>query len=352
MSSLARNTFVFSATTQRPNPLTPGWKQWVAENRLRNCTPASMVETMVNAGIDRLQATHAVDTIHHDPCYRAAERFLQINRKYASVMANLQKLWELAPNYDQVEKRPYPGHDEFVKQYCLGNRPVVLTGLAADWPAMQRWTPQFFKEQYGNVEVEIQAGRNDDADYERNKLQHRSRIAMAEFVDRVMAVGASNDIYLTANNDALRRAELAPLLDDIGSLPKIINHSRFRDESSLWFGPAGTVTPLHHDTIMLFHTQIKGRKRWRFISPLETPNLYNFSGVFSPIDLDNVDLSRFPDFAKVKVLEVVVEEGETVFLPLGWWHQVTSLDVCISLSFSCLTFPNEYAYDNPAIPDW
>lgn len=27
---------------------------------------------------------------------------------------------------------------------------------------------------------------------------------------------------------------------------------------------------------------IVGRKRWRFISPLETPKLYNFNGVFSP----------------------------------------------------------------------
>ena len=43
-----------------------------------------------------------------------------------------------------------------------------------------------------------------------------------------------------------------------------------------------------------------------------------------------------PTFKDVKVLEVVVEPGETMFLPLGWWHQVRSLDVSLSFSYSNL----------------
>lgn len=335
-----------------PESLSPDWVQWVAEQRLRNCSPESMIPVMMQAGISKTVAELAVRNIATDPCYRAAERFIQLTRKLESVMANLQKLWELEPNYAQVEKRSQVPHDEFVARYCIGNRPVVLTDLAADWPALQRWSPQFIKERFGDVSVEIQAGRESDADYERNKLQHRSQMRMADLVDTVVALGASNDIYLTANNEALKRPELAPLLDDIGSLPPILDRARLAAESSFWFGPAGTVTPLHHDTIMLFHTQVVGRKRWRFISPLETHRLYNYSGVFSPIDLDNIDWQRYPDFAGVKVLEIVVEPGETVFLPLGWWHQVTSLDVCISFSFSNLAFPNTYSYANPSITNW
>jgi ribosomal protein L16 Arg81 hydroxylase len=80
--------------------------------------------------------------------------------------------------------------------------------------------------------------------------------------------------------------------------------------------------------------------------------LYNFNGVFSPIDVDKPDLARFPLFADVTMLEVVVEAGETVFLPLGWWHQVTSLDVSLSFSFSNLNIPNQFSYANPTMPDW
>ena len=46
------------------------------------------------------------------------------------------------------------------------------------------------------------------------------------------------------------------------------------------------------------------------------------------------DLARYPLFSQVKVLEVIVEPDAKVFLPLGRWHQVTSLDVSLSFSYS------------------
>lgn len=328
------------------------WIQWIAENRLRDCTPESMLETMVAAGVDRATSEQAIVLIEHDPVFRAARRHQQLLRKLESVVANQQLLRQLAPGYARVEKRAAVPRDEFLERYVYPSRPLVLTGVARDWPAMRRWSPADLKARFGMHEVEIQAERNADPRFEENKLQHRQRVRLADFVDRVLAGGATNDYYMTANNEALRRPEFAPLLADIGSLPEVCDREQLAQRSSFWFGPAGTVTPLHHDTIMLFHTQVVGRKRWRFISPLETPRLYNYNGVFSPIDLDAPDLQRFPLFSQVTVLEVVAEPGDTVFLPLGWWHQVRSLDVSLSFSYSNLALPNDYRYANPEIGDW
>lgn len=335
-----------------PLAIDDGWIQWMAENRLRNCTAESMAQTMGAAGHDPALALAAIRELERDPVYQAARRHQQLLRKLESVVANLQKIWELAPGYTHVEKRRMPSRDEFVERYVVGCRPVVLTDVARDWPATQRWSPADLKARFGAHEVEIQAERNADPRYEENKLALRRRVLLADFVDQVLAGGATNDYYLTANNEVLRRPEFAPLLADIGSLPPVCDRSQLAARSSFWFGPAGTVTPLHHDTIMLFHTQIVGRKRWRFISPLEWPKLYNYNNVFSPIDVDRPDLHRFPDFAGVKVLEVVAEPGETVFLPLGWWHQVASLDVSLSFSYSNLALPNHYVYANPEITNW
>ena len=267
-------------------------------------------------------------------------------------MANQQKLWESAPGYATVEKRANVSHDEFIERYVRGGRPLVLTDTAKDWPAMTKWSPQDLKARFGQLEVEIQAERNADTQYEQNKLKHRHTARLADFVDRVLAGGPTNDYYMTANNEVLRRPEFAPLLADIGSLPPVCDRAQLSRLSSFWFGPAGTVTPLHHDTLMLFHTQVVGRKRWRFISPLSTPKLYNHNGVFSPIDVDRPDFARYPLFKEVTMLEVVVEPGETVFLPLAWWHQVTSLDVSLSFSYSNLALPNEFSYTNASIHDW
>lgn len=333
-------------------PVDPGWRQWIAENRLRNCTPESMLQTMVAAGLDPDASRQAIAGMEEDPAFLAARRIQQLQRKLESVVGNLQSLWQLTPDYDRVEKRSHVPLDEFVRRYLIGCRPLVLTEQARDWPAMARWSPQDLKARFGHLDIEIQAERNADPRYEENKLQHRRHARLADFVDQVLAGGTTNDYYMTANNEALRRPEFAPLLEDIGTLPEACDRSQLAQRSSFWFGPAGTTTPLHHDTIMLFHTQVVGRKRWRFISPLQTPKLYNYNGVYSPIDLDRPDLARYPDFAQATVLEVVCEPGETVFLPLGWWHQVTSLDVSLSFSYSNLALPNDYRYDQPSITNW
>ena len=339
----------------RPNTDTPidaGWRQWIAENRLRQCTPESMLDTMAAAGIDRQAGRRAIVAMEGDPAYLAALKHQQLQRKLESVLGNLQRLWESDPGYSRIDKRAGVSADEFIEPYVRGCRPVVLTDVARDWPAMRRWSPHDLRARFGHLDVEIQGERNADSRYEENKLKHRRVQRLGDFVDRVIGGGPSNDYYMTANNEVLRRPEFAPLLADIGTLPAFCDRAQLARASSFWFGPAGTVTPLHHDTLMLLHTQIVGRKRWRFVSPLETAKLYNHSGVFSPIDIDRPDLVRHPTFAQVKVIDVVVEPGETVFLPLGWWHQVTSLDVSLSFSFSNLGVPNEFDYQNPSIHNW
>jgi ribosomal protein L16 Arg81 hydroxylase len=332
--------------------LSAHWLQWIAENRLRDCTPESMVQTLVAAGLDRAECQTAVARVEFDPAFLAARKHQQLYRKLESVLANQQKLWESAPNYMTVEKRAQVSKDEFIERYVRGSRPLVLTGVTKDWPAMQRWSPQDLKTRFGHLDVEIQAERSADPNFEENKLNHRRTVRLANFVDQVVNGGATNDYYLTANNEMLRRPEFLPLLNDIGSLPEVCRRQDLARSASFWFGPAGTVTPLHHDTLMLMHTQVVGRKRWRFISPLQTPHLYNHNNVFSPIDVDKPDLTRYPRFREAKMLEVVVEPGETVYLPLGWWHQVSSLDVSLSFSYSNLDVPNEFSYINPDIRNW
>lgn len=322
-------------------------RQWLAEHLLRGSAPESLVESLVAAGVERQAAAAALVTLAQDPIFLAARRVQQSQRKLESVVGNLQKLWERSPGYAHIEKREDIPTDEFLERYVAGCRPVVIKGLARDWPALQRWTPQALKRDYGHLDVAVQRGRNSDPDYERNKVALRRTEKLGDFIDCVLGGGPSNDYYMTANDEVLRRPEFAPLLRDIGPLPYYCDASTLAGAVSLWLGPAGTVTPLHHDTLMLFHTQIVGRKRWRFISPLEWPRVYNSVGVFSPVDVERPDPVRFPAFAQTKMLEVVVEAGETMFLPLGWWHQVGSLDVSVSMSFTNLVVPNQFSYVDP-----
>lgn len=319
---------------------------------LRGCSHASMLQTMVAAGQDEAAAAQGISEIAQSPILQAARNHQQITRKLESVMLNQCKLHQHDPNFNNIERRSGLTEKELRRDYFLANRPVILTDIANDWPALTKWTPDFFKHHYGDVEVEVQYGRGADPNYEQNKLKLRRNIRLGDFIDDVQRAGSSNEMYMTANNEALKTGPLASLVDDIGTLPSYLNPDRVKQDTFLWLGPAGTVTPLHHDTVHLLHLQIVGRKRWRFVSPMQTPYVYNFNQVFSQVNLEAPDLERHPLFAHATVIDSVVEPGEAIFLPLAWWHHVRSLDTCISLSLSNLRLPNSFDYQNPNNAHW
>ena len=47
------------------------------------------------------------------------------------------------------------------------------------------------------------------------------------------------------------------------------------------------------------------------------------------------------------MLDVVLEAGEVLFLPAGWWHQVRSLDMSITVTFMNFVFPNRFDWVHP-----
>jgi ribosomal protein L16 Arg81 hydroxylase len=52
-----------------------------------------------------------------------------------------------------------------------------------------------------------------------------------------------------------------------------------------------------------------------------------------------VDTDRYPLFARACLMDVVLEPGDALFLPAGWWHWVRSLSTSISATFSSFAIP-------------
>jgi ribosomal protein L16 Arg81 hydroxylase len=170
-----------------------------------------------------------------------------------------------------------------------------------------------------------------------------------EYVEMVQSTTATNRFYLVGTNDLLQRPGAALLWEDIGALPSFLNPRERLKGASLWFGPAGTITPLHHDTMNILFTQIVGRKQLVLVPPTQTHLLYNDLNVFSEVDAERPDLQRFPRFARATPVTVLVEPGQALFIPVGWWHHVRAIDVSISVSFTNFAFPNSYRWMNPLI---
>lgn len=328
------------------------WKRWIAENKFHGLQDAALLQAMVQNGIDAQIAKQAINSIPSDPCFQAGSNFLQLLRKLESLLQINQQLAQLSPHCGRIERRTRLSRAEFLSEYYAKNTPVIITEMMDNWPAMSKWSPQYLKENYGNVEVEIQADRNSDPNYEINCNNLKQTVTMSEYVDRVTEGGPSNDYYMVANNRNLEREELKGLMDDIEMFPQFLDGLNTSSRVFFWFGPAGTITPLHHDPVNLMMAHVYGRKRWKIISPQQTPMLYNYVGVFSKVDLENPDYNKYPLFKNVKIIDVVLEPGEVIFIPVGWWHHVKALDPSIAVSFTNFVFPNQYSWEDPNIPSW
>lgn len=328
------------------------WKRWIALNKLHNKPEQSMIEAMKQQGIDPAIARLAINQVMEEPSYQIGNNIAQLLRKLESTLAIQQQLAALSSKATGIERRSRVSRQEFLDRYYATNTPVILTDLIQDWPAMQTWSPQYLKEKYGQVSVQIQANRNSNPEYEIECEKHRKTILLADYVEQVLNGGENNDYYMVANNQNLEHDELKGLLNDIVFFPEFLNPEETHNRVFFWFGPSGTITPLHHDPVNLMMAQVYGRKRWRLISPQQTPLLYNYVGVFSKVDCENPDYQKYPLFKNVQIIEEVLQPGEVIFVPVGWWHQVKALNTSISLSFTNFVFPNYYTWQDPNIRAW
>ena len=79
----------------------------------------------------------------------------------------------------------------------------------------------------------------------------------------------TNDFYLTANNNSANRKVLPELWDDIVQIPEYLASTI--PGGFFWMGPAGTITPFHHDLTNNFMAQVIGRKRIKIAPSWDMP---------------------------------------------------------------------------------
>ncbi len=239
----------------------------------------------------------------------------------------------IVPHVDKISSA------DFFEQYYRANRPVVLTGLADGWSAFEKWSLDHLEHLLGDRIIGVQWNREANPNYEADCYDHRNEVPLREVIARLHA-GASNDFYITANNSDINKTALAPLWDDVGTIPGILAPEHERD-GYFWMGPRGTVTPWHHDLSNNLLLQIKGRKRIRLVAAQDTPLMRNHNHCFTRWNAE--DLLPGPgDDTRPAVYEAVIEPGAALFIPVGWWHYVEGLDITMSMTFLNFAAPNDF----------
>ncbi len=307
----------------------------------RTAVPEVPVPPADDAGLRTELRTPSPTTPAHAAAEIAALRVALSKREW--LLETLERQRDLA-DLQAIERRADVGAAEFLERYYAVNRPVILTGEMAGWPALALWTPDYLKAKVGDRTVEFQGDRTMDARFEMDKDAHRREAPFDVFIDRILRPHAENDTYLTAYNSARNVETLSVLRGDLGFLDKFLDREASNPHGMPWIGPAGTVTSLHHDLTNNFIAQLVGRKSIKILPASEVGKLYNQQHVFSDIpDLEDptLNLSDHPRLTDLRTYDVVLEPGEILFMPLGWWHQVRSLDFSVTLTHTNFHWRND-----------
>ncbi|KAI8573138.1 hypothetical protein RHMOL_Rhmol01G0255700 [Rhododendron molle] len=214
-----------------------------------------------------------------------------------------------------VSKRSALSMEEFLCDYFLSGCPVVISECMAHWPARTKWNDMDYLKRiagYRTVPVEVRKA-SQAALKSHFKISYPPHCLVME------------DMKI----EELRKDILIPdyCFTGGGELKSL----------NAWFGPAGTVTPLHHDPHHNILAQVVGRKYVRLYCATLSEELYPYNESMlknsSQVDLDSMDVNKFPKVHDLEFMDCILEEGEMLYIPPKWWHYVRSLTKSLSVSF-------------------
>jgi len=226
---------------------------------------------------------------------------------------------------------------DFRVHFQYPGRPVILTDAIEHWPARQRWTPEYLRDRYGTLPVDIEAlaeDRGSDAAYFLENVR-RSPSTIGDYLQGDFPTEPDGRRYAAMQPLTGKRAVLR---EDLGGLPYFSERMRSWSGQKiyLWMGPAGCRAALHIDPLPNFAVQIFGRKEWTIFPSAQQDRIYIPSDLpsphFSPVDVEAPRLDRYPRFSDATPSTFELGPGEVLYLPPDWGHYVRSLDFAISLN--------------------
>jgi Cupin-like domain len=242
-----------------------------------------------------------------------------------------------------MQLRPLPVVDtispvEFKKEFYEKNNPVIISKLSHEWPAYEKWNWNYFKQLVGDKKVPLYNNVKSDAYTPINKADDYK--TFGEYIDMISRGPAGWRIFLFNIFDH------APQLINDFKWPEHLMKGFVKKYPMLFTGGATSITHMHFDIDLshILHTQFAGRKRVLLFPFEEQYKLYRKPyEVLSMADFSNYymqngtpDYEKFPALKLAQGYEAVLDHGDTLFMPAGWWHHMEYIDSGFAMSLRAL----------------
>jgi hypothetical protein len=227
---------------------------------------------------------------------------------------------------------------DFKKNYYNAGRPLIIKDLAKNWPAYHKWNWNYFKQLVGDKKVGLYNNVKSDAHTPINTADDYQ--TFGEYIDMISQGPAGWRIFL------FNIFEHAPQLTQDFTWPDELMKGFVKRYPMLFVGGASSITHMHFDIDLshILHTQFAGRKRVLLFPKEEQHKLYRKPfEVLSLADFSNYhegngkpDYETFPALKLAKGYDVVLDHGDTLFMPAGYWHHMEYIDSGFAMSLRAM----------------
>ena len=257
----------------------------------------------------------------------------------------LKMLSSLPEKHVPIERRHCPSLKDFINAYDKPCRPVILTGVMDQWPALRdkTWSLDALNARFADYWFKT------DEVVDVKKIKMRFSNYLAYYRNNT----DEDPIYLF-DPDFLERA---PSLAHDYSVPEYFREDLFsvlgekRRPLYRWWviGPARSGSCFHLDPYFTsaWNALLAGRKRWLLYPPGHVP-----PGVEEEVDSDGEKsydapepmeymLDEFPQIrSDERPIECIQEAGEMIFVPTGWWHMVLNITDTVAVTQNIMNSAN------------
>lgn len=230
-----------------------------------------------------------------------------------------------APRIDNISS------EEFRQEFLAENKPLIMRSFAGKWPAVDKWGFNYLKETCGDVMVPLYL--DSFAETGGSYMDAQKTVPFSEYIDMLQ------------NSDSKYRMFLFNILKNMPELCDDFNFPDFaktfvKSSPFVFFGNAGSSVDVHYDVDLshVFLTHFGGKKTVTLFSNEQSNALYRHPlTVSSNVDIGQPDFERYPALRHVSGYECVLNHGDTLFIPSGWWHYVRYDEPSFSLALRAMS---------------
>lgn len=229
-----------------------------------------------------------------------------------------------------VKRITPPTQEEFEKNYLKANKPVIITGMVNDWPALSKWNMDYFGQNFGETKAGVVRLKDGECDLNNFTGSRLDYISVGETVRAINAGRTDNGLAVASPLDVFPE-----WIKEDYRIPSYCAYSSFL-RSRVFLGPKYTITSLHQDLFENLYVMVKGKKTIILFEPSAPvyPNS-RFSKLPNHAQVDPLkpDYTRFPALKNAQPYLVELSAGETLFLPSFWWHHLQNEEESMAVSF-------------------